>query len=100
MTNLNDSSYILIHKLNGTGFLTTINRLIKKYGIFSQWMIIFYLNNNNNNHNKIELHLFVFQVNFWVQQEILNCRTLKTRAEVMSHFIRIAKVRVFFLLTL
>ncbi|XP_041370951.1 ras-specific guanine nucleotide-releasing factor RalGPS2-like isoform X2 [Gigantopelta aegis] len=30
-------------------------------------------------------------VNFWVQKEILNCQTLKTRPEVMSHFIRIAK---------
>lgn len=30
-------------------------------------------------------------VNFWVQREILNCQTLKTRAEVLAHFIRIAK---------
>ena len=34
----------------------------------------------------------VFQVNFWVQREILNCQTLKTRADVLSHFIKIAKV--------
>ncbi|XP_076436943.1 ras-specific guanine nucleotide-releasing factor RalGPS1-like isoform X2 [Babylonia areolata] len=30
-------------------------------------------------------------VNFWVQREILNCQTLKTRADVMSHFIKICK---------
>ncbi|XP_070176665.1 ras-specific guanine nucleotide-releasing factor RalGPS2-like isoform X2 [Littorina saxatilis] len=30
-------------------------------------------------------------VNFWVQREILNCQTLKTRADVLSHFIKIAK---------
>ncbi|KAL8608152.1 hypothetical protein ACOMHN_016607 [Nucella lapillus] len=30
-------------------------------------------------------------VNFWVQREILNCQTLKTRADVLSHFIKTAK---------
>ncbi|XP_076455239.1 ras-specific guanine nucleotide-releasing factor RalGPS2-like isoform X3 [Babylonia areolata] len=30
-------------------------------------------------------------VNFWVQREVLNCQTLKTRADVLSHFIKIAK---------
>ncbi|XP_062602042.1 ras-specific guanine nucleotide-releasing factor RalGPS1-like isoform X3 [Saccostrea cucullata] len=30
-------------------------------------------------------------VNFWVQQEILNCQTLKTRADVLAHYIKIAK---------
>ncbi|XP_052827563.1 ras-specific guanine nucleotide-releasing factor RalGPS1 isoform X1 [Octopus bimaculoides] len=30
-------------------------------------------------------------VNFWVQREILSCLTLKTRAEVLAHFIKIAR---------
>lgn len=30
-------------------------------------------------------------VNFWVQREILSCQTLKTRAEALAHFIKIAK---------
>ena len=30
-------------------------------------------------------------VNFWVQREILNCQTMKTRSEVLAHFIKIAK---------
>ncbi|KAL5011669.1 hypothetical protein ScPMuIL_010220 [Solemya velum] len=30
-------------------------------------------------------------VNFWVQREILSCQTLKNRAEVLSHYIKIAK---------
>ena len=33
-----------------------------------------------------------FQVNFWVQREILNTQTEKTRAEVLAHFVKIGKV--------
>lgn len=32
------------------------------------------------------------QVNFWVQKEILSTVSLKLRAEILAHFIRIAKV--------
>ncbi|KAL8621118.1 hypothetical protein ACOMHN_048160 [Nucella lapillus] len=30
-------------------------------------------------------------VNFWVQREILNCQTLKTRSDALSHFIKTCK---------
>lgn len=40
----------------------------------------------------VDIDCFSFQVNFWVQQEILNCQTLKTRADVLAHYIKIAKV--------
>ncbi len=33
------------------------------------------------------------QVNFWVQKEILGAASLKSRADIMSHFIKIGKVR-------
>ncbi len=36
---------------------------------------------------------FIFQVNFWVQKEILGAQSLKSRADNLSHFIKIAKVR-------
>ena len=36
--------------------------------------------------------MFLFQVNFWVQREILNTHTEKTRAEVLAHFVKIGKV--------
>ena len=34
------------------------------------------------------------KVNFWVQKEILSGKTMKARGEVLSHFIKIAKVTI------
>ena len=41
----------------------------------------------------LEIHYFpdFFQVNFWVQKEILTAKTLRTRADVLSHYIKICK---------
>lgn len=36
--------------------------------------------------------LFSQKVNFWTQGELLRTDILKTRIEILSHFIRIAKV--------
>ena len=36
----------------------------------------------------------LFQVNFWVQREILNTQTEKTRADILAHFVKIGKVSV------
>jgi len=33
-------------------------------------------------------------VNFWVQKEILSGKTMKSRGEVLAHFIKVAKVSV------
>lgn len=35
---------------------------------------------------------FFLQVNFWTQGELLRADILKTRIEILSHFIRVAKV--------
>ncbi len=35
----------------------------------------------------------LLQVNFWVQKEILGAASVKSRADIMAHFIKIGKVR-------
>lgn len=38
---------------------------------------------------------FFIQVCFWVEKEILNEEGVRLRADVVTHFIKIAKVRVY-----
>jgi len=38
--------------------------------------------------------VFWIKVNFWVQKEILSGKTMKSRGEILAHFIKIAKVSI------
>ena len=49
--------------------------------------------------NKKKIHIILllyFKVNFWTQGELLRADILKNRIEILSHFIRVAKVKLFF----
>jgi len=38
--------------------------------------------------------LIMFQLNFLVQKEILSAKSTRLRADVLAHFIKVAKVRL------
>ena len=42
----------------------------------------------------IECNLTVFQLNFLVQKEILSAKSHRLRADVLAHFIKVAKVHL------
>jgi len=43
----------------------------------------------------LNAQLFVFQLNFLVQKEILSAKSTRLRADVLAHFIKVAKVRLY-----